>query len=295
VIIWIFIKNGLIQLLNNKTYFKERRAKMSVITISRGSYSKGKEIAEKIAEKLGYDCISRDILIDASEHFNVPEIKLIRALHDAPSIFSRFHYGKEKYISYICEALLNHVQKDNVVYHGLAGHFFLQGVPHVLKVRIIADLDYRIKEEMKRENISEKEARYILKKDDDERRKWGLYLYGKDTADSSLYDIVLHIDNLKVDDAVDMLINAVKRPCFQTTSESKMIFNDLYSTASAKAMIIDEFPLADVSSKNGTVYISVKASMSQKNATSNKLNKLLEDFNDAKEMKIQVVPFVTDD
>lgn len=268
---------------------------MSVITISRGSYSKGKEIAEKIAEKLGYDCISRDILIDASEHFNVPEIKLIRALHDAPSIFSRFHYGKEKYISYICEALLNHVQKDNVVYHGLAGHFFLQGVPHVLKVRIIADLDYRIKEEMKRENISEKEARYILKKDDDERRKWGLYLYGKDTADSSLYDIVLHIDNLKVGDAVDMLINAVKRPCFQTTSESKMIFNDLYSTASAKAMIIDEFPLADVSSKNDTVYISVKASMSQKNATSNKLNKLLEDFNDAKEMKIQVVPFVTDD
>jgi len=268
---------------------------MSVITISRGSYSKGKKIAEKVAEKLGYECISRDILIDASEYFNVPEIKLIRALHDAPSILNRFHYGKEKYISYICEALLNHVKKDNVVYHGLAGHFFLQGVPHVLKVRIIADLDYRIKEEMKRENISEKEARYILKKDDDERRKWGMYLYGKDTADSSLYDIVLHIDNMKADDAVEILINAVKRPCFQTSTESKMILNDLYAAASAKSKIIDEFPLADVSCKNGTVYISVKASMSQKNATSNTLNELLKDFNDAKEVKIEVVPFVTVD
>ena len=268
---------------------------MSVITISRGSYSKGKKIAEKIAQKLGYECISRDILIDASEYFNVPEIKLIRALHDAPSIFNRFHYGKEKYISYIREALLNHVQKDNVVYHGLAGHFFLQDVPHVLKVRIIADLEYRIKEEMKRENISEKDARYILKKDDDERRKWGLYLYGKDTADSSLYDIVLHIDNLKADDAVEILIDAVKRPCFQTTTESKMILNDLYSAASAKAKIIDEFPLADVSSKNGTVYISVKASISQTNGTSNTLNELFKDFNDAKEVKIEVLPFVTDD
>jgi cytidylate kinase len=65
------------------------------------------------------------------------------------------------------------VQKDNVVYHGLAGHFFLQDISHVLKVRVIADLEDRVKEELKREGISAEEARYILKKDDDERRKWG--------------------------------------------------------------------------------------------------------------------------
>ena len=47
---------------------------MSIITISRGSFSKGKEVAEKLAEKLNYECISRDILIEASEHFNIPEI-----------------------------------------------------------------------------------------------------------------------------------------------------------------------------------------------------------------------------
>lgn len=35
---------------------------MAIITISRGSYSKGKEVAEKVAEKLGYECISRDVL-----------------------------------------------------------------------------------------------------------------------------------------------------------------------------------------------------------------------------------------
>ncbi|MBW2573755.1 MAG: cytidylate kinase family protein, partial [Deltaproteobacteria bacterium] len=44
---------------------------MGVITISRGSYSKGKEIAEKLAEKLDYDCISREILLQASKQFNV--------------------------------------------------------------------------------------------------------------------------------------------------------------------------------------------------------------------------------
>ena len=59
---------------------------MAIVTISRGSYSKGKDIAEKVAEKLGYECISRDLLLEASQHFNIPEIKLVRALHDAPSV-----------------------------------------------------------------------------------------------------------------------------------------------------------------------------------------------------------------
>ncbi|MGB2929768.1 MAG: cytidylate kinase-like family protein, partial [Desulfobacterales bacterium] len=114
---------------------------MSIITISRGSYSRGKEAAEKVAQELGYQCISREILLEASEQFHIPEIKLVRAIHDAPSVFDRFTYGKEKYIAYLHSALLKNVQKDNVVYHGLAGHFFLQEIPHVLKVRVIADLE----------------------------------------------------------------------------------------------------------------------------------------------------------
>jgi len=92
---------------------------MAIITVSRGSYSKGKEVAEKVAERLGYECVSREILLEASEHFNIPEIKLVRALHDAPSVFERFTYGKEKYLAFLEAALLNHLRRDNIVYHGL--------------------------------------------------------------------------------------------------------------------------------------------------------------------------------
>ena len=74
---------------------------------------------------------------------------------------------------------------------------------------------------MKREGISAEEARYILKKDDDERRKWGLQLYGYDTRDSRLYDLVVHIKRKKVDDAVDLILYAARMPCFQTKPESQ--------------------------------------------------------------------------
>ena len=49
---------------------------MGIITIARGSYSHGQEIAEKVAQKSGYDCISREVILEASEEFNIPEIKL---------------------------------------------------------------------------------------------------------------------------------------------------------------------------------------------------------------------------
>ena len=85
---------------------------MGVITVSRGSYSKGKEIAEKLSQNLGYECISRDILLETSANFNIPEFKLVRAIHDAPSIFERFKHGKEKYIIFIREAFLERIKME---------------------------------------------------------------------------------------------------------------------------------------------------------------------------------------
>jgi len=204
---------------------------MGIITISRGSYSRGNEIAQKLAQKLGYECISREILLKASKDFNIPEVKLLHAIQDAPSIFDRLKEGKGKYTAFIREAFLEYVQKDNVVYHGFAGHFFTKEIPNILKVRIIANLDYRIKVVMDRENISEEKARQLIYNIDVERRKWSMYLYGIDTNASELYDLVLHIDNLGADDAIDFIYDVAKCPCFQTTPESQKKLKEMLVAA----------------------------------------------------------------
>jgi cytidylate kinase len=238
---------------------------MSVITISRGSHSHGKEIAEKVAHTLGYECISREILLEASQQFNIPEIKLGRAIHDAPSVFERFTYGKEKYIAFLRATLLKHLQKDNVVYHGLAGHFFLQAVPHVLKVRIIADIEDRVKEEMKREKISAEDARYILKKDDEERRRWGLRLYGKDTWDPNLYDMILHVQTMTVDEAAQIIVRASKLPSYHTTGRSQKLLDNLCLAAQVEAALVNEFIVERVTAREGRVHVAIRA-LSEKEA-----------------------------
>lgn len=263
---------------------------MAIITISRGSYSKGKEIAEKVAEKLNYECIYRAVLLEASEHFHIPEIKLVRALHDAPSVLDRFTHGKERYMAYIEEAFLEHVQKDNIVYHGLAGHFFLKGITHALKVRIIADMEDRVRLEMERENISEDEARHILKKDDFERRKWALALYGIDTAEAWLYDLVIHIRNVTVDDAVDMICKTARLPQFQTTAESQKALDNLVLAAQVKSAIIKGWPNAAVSAEDGNVVVHVEGPLIQETAICEELRPIIETIHGVKDARVHVRP-----
>ncbi len=265
---------------------------MAVITISRGSYSRGKEVAEKVAHRLGYACIGRDLLLATSDEFNIPEIKLVRAIHDAPSVIDRFTYGKEKYIAFIQAALLRHFRKDNVVYHGLAGHFFVRGISHVLKVRILADLADRVKLEMQREGIPEKEALRILQKDDEERRKWSRSLYGIDTWDPSLYDLVIHIHKLRVEDAVDIVCGTAALKQFQTTPESRRAMENLALAAEVKATLIKVRPDIEVSAENGIVHVQTKALEAHEIELIQEMESLAETIPGVKEARVKVLPVV---
>ena len=266
---------------------------MGIITISRGSYSKGKEIAEKLADKLGYKCISREILLKASKEFNVPEVKLIQAIQDAPSFLDRLKHGKKKYIAFIRKAFLERIQNDNVIYHGLAGQFFTQGLPNILKVRITADFNFRVNVVVNRENVSEERARQMLIKIDEERTKWSMFLYGIDAKSPELYDIILHIDTINVDDAVDILYNYAQRSCFQTTDESKKKLKDMLIAAKAYSVIVKKFPDANVKCKDGKVLISVESSLSVEKVLAKKFSKQLKDIEGVKEVKTFVIPFET--
>ncbi len=231
---------------------------MSVITISRGSYSHGKEVAEKLAKKLGYECVSREIILKASEHFNIPEIKLLRAIHDAPSALDRFTYGKERYVAYVREALMHYLEKDNVVYHGLAGHFFVQEISHALKVRIFADMEDRVVEAMRRDGTSAEEAKKTLIKDDEARHRWSLYLYGIDTTDPSLYDMVIHIKSIGTDDAVELICRVVRLPYFQTTPESQKAMHIHFLAAQVQAGLVESIPSAKVEVEKGDIVVTME-------------------------------------
>ena len=263
---------------------------MPIITISRGSYSRGKEIAEKVANRLGYQCIARETLLEASEQYNIPEAKLVRAVHDAPSVIDHILYGKEKYVAYIQAALVRHVHQDNVVYHGLAGHFLLKGISHVLKVRIIAELEDRIAVVMERDSVNRKEALRVLANDDEQRRKWSKHLYGIDTSDPSLYDIVLHIMKITVDDAVDIIDHAARLKHFQKTAGSQKAIDDLLLASLVKAKLVDHRPNVEVSADDGTAVVSTVGDLGEAKRLADEMKRLAGNIPGLKDLRVDVIP-----
>ncbi|MFH1991424.1 MAG: cytidylate kinase-like family protein [Pseudomonadota bacterium] len=231
---------------------------MAIITISRGCFSHGQEIAEKVAEMLGYECVSREILVDAAQLFNVSERKLIKSIHDAPGIVERVTRGREIYLACIQAALLEHVKKDKVVYHGHAGHLLLAKIPQVLKVRVLAETADRVALLQAKRKISKEEALTIITNEDKHRVNWTRYLYKMDLNDPRLYDIVINVGKLKVQDACDIICHAAQSSTCIVTAESKQAIHDLAIISHLKAAL---HPIceADVSSNGGIVNIKVAA------------------------------------
>jgi cytidylate kinase len=236
---------------------------MAVITISRGCFSYGQEIAEKVAEMLGYECVSREILVEAAQLFNVSEKKLIRSLNDAPNILERMVHGKERYLEYIKVALLEYARKGNVVYHGHAGHLLLTEIPQVLKIRIIADKDDRINLLQKRENVTKEAAAEIIENEDKNRIHWTRYLYKMDLHDPKLYDIVINIGNLTIEDACEIICVAARSSSYLVTDESKQAVEDL-AIASRLRVALQPLCDAEVFVKNGDVHVTVSAQKRKK-------------------------------
>jgi len=234
---------------------------MAIITISRGSFSKGKDVAEKVADRLGYRAVSREVILEASKDFRISQQRLDRAIHDAPSILERFTYDKQKHIAYVATEILNHFAKDNVVYHGLAGQFFAPHISHLLKVRIIANTEDRIQALMEKNNLRREQAVKFLQKDDEDRKAWSYQLYGVDSTDSKLYDLVIHIDKLTTENAVDIICETVAQPQFKTTPGSQEAIQSLALAAKTRAALIEEHPSCEVFAEGSAVEISIRSSL----------------------------------
>ena len=263
---------------------------MSIIAIARASYSHGKTIAERVAREINYQCISEEVISLASQQFDIPENWLRRAVENAPTLRDRFSYGKKKYVAYIRSALLEFAARDNVVYHALSGHFLLEGIPNVLKVMISATIEERVKEIMKREDVSKKEALKIIEKFDKERKKWAMYLHAKDPWDLSMYDLGIVIGRLTIDDAVDKILTTVKLPSFQTTTESLRILEDESLAAKVKSDLMNFYADVEVSAKDGIVTVHIKRNLRQEEAITDDIRDILMEMPGVKEVQVNVIP-----
>jgi cytidylate kinase len=211
---------------------------MAVITVSRGSFSGGKLLAECLADGLGYRCVDRDVIVEKAAAYGVPQEELRNALTKPPTFWDRFRHKKYIYLTLIQAALAEEMRPGKAVYHGNAGHLLLRGVTHVVRTRIIAPMSYRLAAVKERFKLSDAEAVTYIQRMDEDRRKWTQYLYGVEWDDPALYDIVLNLEGMDVKAGCQVIAAAARLSCFDETPQSQAAMNNLALASSVRANLV---------------------------------------------------------
>lgn len=218
---------------------------MAVITISRGSFSGGKALAECLAGQLGYRCIDRDVIVERAAAHSGSSDEIRKALEKPPTFLERFQHKRYLYLALVQAALAEEVQSGNAVYHGLAGHLLLKAGP-VLRIRLIAPMEFRIQAVVDRLRYTRTEAILHIAKVDEDRHRWTRFLYGVDWSDASLYDLVINLEHFSIDQACQIIVSAAKQRCLELTPECQQKMDDLALASRLRAQLALHPPTSDL-------------------------------------------------
>ena len=200
---------------------------MPIITIYQGASGEGQELAEAVAEALGYRCVGREVLVEASRRYDIPEAKLNEIVEKGPHWWERLLLDPRPYRMALQATLCELAHDGKVVYHGHLGHELLSGIGHVLKVLLTAPIEFRIAQIRTRQRLTEIAARHYIEEVDKARSRRLMTMFGADWRDPNRYDLVLNMGKMSRDGAKRVIIEAATLEEYHATSASNQAFNDL--------------------------------------------------------------------
>jgi cytidylate kinase len=205
---------------------------MPIVTLSHEIGAGGPEIGQNLAERLGLHYVDQELISEAALRYGLQEEKLSSLDESKPSLLERFDAETRGYITVLQTALYEFAEKDRVVLMGRSGQWLLRGIPHVLRVRVMAPFDLRVKHLGKRlsgqigEHTNPRMVHDMARRDDTEKAGRMRYLYEVDVRDPALYDLVINTEKLSIAAAVELIAGVLQRPDMATTPASQQIVAD---------------------------------------------------------------------
>ncbi len=202
---------------------------MAVITISKEFATDSQEVAARTAAKLGYEYIGKRLVSEIARELNISETeaetfrktyqtRVLRFLDRYTCSVIQKVVGREysclddkKYFEVTKKLVENLYEADNVIILGWGGQCILRGRPRAFHVRLIRDLDSKIKKVMERFNVDEKKAREIIEREERDSREYIKHFFKTNWNDPSLYDLVIDMGTNSVQDAVQLIIDGVQK------------------------------------------------------------------------------------
>ena len=105
--------------------------------------------------------------------------------------------------------LQNLAAEKSCVVAGRSGFFIFRNHPNHLSIFIQASMPYRIQRLMRKQNMSEEEARKTIEKVDKMRENYVKKCTGTSRYDTRNYDLVISVDGKTEDEIVDVIMKFI--------------------------------------------------------------------------------------
>ena len=199
-----------------------------VITINREVGSGGRTVGRKLAEKLGVKYCDKAVIEGLTQKFGLtPErIENIKAQkkswwNDITNYYNTLVNSADMPMD--AETKLDNnsmfetekrilqelATESSCVVAGRTGFMVFRNWPNHLNIFIQASLEHRVQRVMRRQNVSEKEARDIIERIDASRETYIRKYEDTSRYDTRNYQLVISMDDLSEDDAVDVIMRFI--------------------------------------------------------------------------------------
>lgn len=213
---------------------------MPLIAFTRGSMAASLRLAERISQQLGCTIVTREQVIDHARVYGVEESGLAEKgfmEKHPPHFWDRHTAQRRQYLVFLRASLMDYVAKGNIIYLGHLSQFILAGVPKLLRIRVDASVEYRIRALIEDSGLTEEEAAEHIKEIDEKRTAWAKFLYGVDFASPHIYDMILNMERLSLDSMAQIIECAVRCPEWQVDEETKRQIKDIHLSSIVMAYL----------------------------------------------------------
>jgi cytidylate kinase len=226
--------------------YEEEVSTMYFITFTRKMGTGGSEIARRVAAELGYNFYDTEALENAAREMGFMK-DATEVEEKAPSLFERFFSSKELeiHLDRLNSVIYELASIGNAVFLGRGSHVLLRTLKCALHVRITASEKTRI-HNLGTRGLHEEVALKAMRRSDHEREAFTKFAFGVNWDNPELYDIVLNMDNLTVDLAIDTVLHIARSEEIKARSVDVMtsLGNKALETRAEAALIEAGFSMA---------------------------------------------------
>jgi cytidylate kinase len=196
------------------------------LLISRELGGGGSQIAVKVAKRLGWAHLDKEIIETLASQYGTPRVvldavdeKRIGWFADLLNGWIEGHgFSQLSYVNRLGRLFNMAALRGNVVIVGRGAKFLLPKAAG-FSIRIIAPMEFRVEQIVLRQGVSVQEARRLIENSDAGRQAFIKTFFHHDVADPHLHDLVINIKQVTPDFAVQLICDAVdfwlKRSGFQ--------------------------------------------------------------------------------